>query len=179
MAHCYKDELIEKAKQLAENKATYTIPTAYWVGKGWIEEKGYFTEDGVYRFAYTQNELFETYDEIDEQVLEECIYCVDGGDDVDDESETTEHPVYVYVSQFEHGDEFEGDVIVDAYATNQEAQERLKNDYKQVKEMFLNCYDEYDLHERFGNDSIILYSKAMDDYWEGSVHERVITIHKS
>ena len=45
--------------------------------------------------------------------------------------------------------------------------------------MFLNHYNEYDLYERFSDDSITLYTSAMDDYWEGSIHERVITIHKS
>lgn len=86
MAHCYKDELIEKAKELGAVSATYTNDSAYWQGDGWADESGYFTEDGVCRFADTPMEIFETYDEIDEQVLEECVYCVDDDDDVDDES---------------------------------------------------------------------------------------------
>lgn len=77
MAHCYKDELIEKAKELGVVNATYTDDCAYWQGDGWAEESGYFTEDGVCRFADTPMEIFETYDEIDEQILENCICCVD------------------------------------------------------------------------------------------------------
>jgi hypothetical protein len=46
---------------------------AYWNGDGWASVCGYFTEKGVVRFAGTPMETIETYDEIDDYILQVCI----------------------------------------------------------------------------------------------------------
>jgi len=65
-------ELIERAKKLVGKK--YYIPTAGWQGDHWSEEGGEFVEDGVIRFqGEPMMEIKETWEEIDDDILEECI----------------------------------------------------------------------------------------------------------
>jgi len=66
-------ELIEKGKQLGKVGAEYLIEQAAWNGYDWESEGGYFTEKGVCRFANTFMEILDTWDEIDDDILEECI----------------------------------------------------------------------------------------------------------
>ncbi len=66
-------ELIEKGKELGKNCTDYYIEQATWSGYDWNSESGYFTEKGVCRFANTFMEITETWDEIDDDILEDCI----------------------------------------------------------------------------------------------------------
>jgi hypothetical protein len=69
----------EEIKNL--NGKEYEIEQTTWNGNGWDNESGYFTEKGVVRFAGTPMELFESYKEIDEDILEACIECIVDVDD--------------------------------------------------------------------------------------------------
>ena len=73
-------ELIERAKKLVGKE--YYIEQAGWQGDHWSDEGGEFVEDGVIRFQGTPMEIKETWDEIDDDILQDCI------DDVEDDNET-------------------------------------------------------------------------------------------
>lgn len=68
-----KDELIGKAKKIAKNDTKYYIAEAFWNGYHYFSEEGHFTENGIVRFEDTPMEFVDTYEEIDEDVLRECI----------------------------------------------------------------------------------------------------------
>lgn len=68
-----REELVAKAKEFAKDGIDYCDEQATWNGDGWDDEYGYFKEDGVVRFAGTPMEIFETYDEIDDDILYGCI----------------------------------------------------------------------------------------------------------
>ena len=76
-----KEELVAKAKEFAEDGIDYCIEETAWNGDGWDDEYGYFKEDGVVRFAGTHMEIFETYEEIDDDILADCIACANVDDD--------------------------------------------------------------------------------------------------
>lgn len=67
MAKISKEEIAELVGK------EYYIEEATWNGDGWNDEGGYFTEEGVVRFAGTFMEVLDTYEEIDEDILEDCI----------------------------------------------------------------------------------------------------------
>lgn len=76
-----KEELVAKAKKFAKNGIDYCNEQATWNGEGWNDEYGYFKEDGVVRFADTHMEIFETYEEIDDDILADCIACANVDND--------------------------------------------------------------------------------------------------
>lgn len=63
--------------KLGENETSYEIEEATWNGYGWNSEKGYFTINGIVRFADTPMEIFESYDDIDTDILADCIEFAD------------------------------------------------------------------------------------------------------
>lgn len=72
----------EEIKNL--NGKEYEIEQSTWNGDGWDYESGYFTEKGVVRFAGSPMEITETYDEIDDDILQDCIDNI-----VDDDEDET------------------------------------------------------------------------------------------
>ena len=76
-----KEELVAKAKEFAKDGIDYCDAQANWNGDEWDMEYGYFKEDGVVRFAGTPMEIFETYEEIDDDILADCIACANVDDD--------------------------------------------------------------------------------------------------
>ena len=82
-----KEKLIKKIKEAyAENGAdlNYCIEEGAWNGSYWYDERGYFTEDGVVRFDDNPSmTIFESYDEIDLDILQECFDAVITEDEPD------------------------------------------------------------------------------------------------
>lgn len=55
------------------NGKEYDIEQTVWNGSYWERENGYFTDKGIVRFVGTPMELFESYEEIDNDILEACV----------------------------------------------------------------------------------------------------------
>lgn len=90
----------EEIKNL--NGKDYEIEQAVWNGNGWNSESGYFTDNGVVRFAETNMEIFETYDEIDDDILQDCIDNIVDDDECKDEDEALKD-VDEFIKALENG----------------------------------------------------------------------------
>lgn len=90
----------EEIKNL--NGKDYEIEQAGWNGNGWNSESGYFTDNGVVRFAGTNMEIFETYDEIDDDILQDCIDNIVDDDECEDEDEALKD-VDEFIKNLENG----------------------------------------------------------------------------
>lgn len=67
---------IKKAVEAAGGRLEYCIEDAVWDGYHYLSEYGSFTKDGVLRFEGDSiMEIFETYDEIDLDILKDCFDC--------------------------------------------------------------------------------------------------------
>ena len=80
--------------------------------------------------------------------------------------------IYIYISEWDNGNEFEGDVAVKAFGTKEEAQAQLKADYEQARESFDKVgYDEKEINTEIDEDGlrIMIDANQFDDYWEGKM----------
>ena len=80
---------IKKAVEAAGGRLEYCIEDAVWDGYHYSSEYGSFTKDGVLRFEGDSiMEIFETYDEIDLDILKYCFDCVGEDDEPEEDGET-------------------------------------------------------------------------------------------
>lgn len=86
-----KEALVKEIKEAVEANGKnlyYYIDQASWNGYDWEHESGYFTEKGVVRFDDNPlMTIFESYDEIDLDILQECFDAVVPDESDDDEPE--------------------------------------------------------------------------------------------
>lgn len=88
--------------------------------------------------------------------------------------------VYNYISEWGNGDKFEGSVIAQAYGSKEEAQARLKADFKQAQTSFKNAgYDDDEINVEYDDDDtrIMLDSYEFADWWEGTILEQEVTFN--
>ena len=75
--------------------------------------------------------------------------------------------IYIYISEWDNGNEFEGDVAV-------------KADYEQARESFDKVgYDEKEINTEIDEDGlrIMIDANQFDDYWEGKIQVEEVTFN--
>ena len=82
--------------------------------------------------------------------------------------------VFVYESVWENGAEIEGGVSVRLFTTKEKAIEAMKSDVEEIRDTFLDNYDEEDLRISETDTYIEIYVDGYDDCWTGNVYEKEI-----
>ena len=88
--------------------------------------------------------------------------------------------IYIYISEWDNGNEFEGDVAVKAFSSKEEAQAQLKADYEEARKSFNEVgYDEEEINTETDEDGlrIMIDANQFDDYWEGKIQVEEVTFN--
>ena len=82
--------------------------------------------------------------------------------------------VFVYVSHWHDGVEFEGGIFGKAFATREEAESQLAADKAQAIEMINDAYDGYYDEDKDGYSIVGDSDEFQNDWWEGEITENEI-----
>ena len=88
--------------------------------------------------------------------------------------------IYIYISEWDNGNEFEGDVAVKAFGSKEEAQAQLQADYEEARESFDKVgYDEKEINTEIDEDGlrIMIDANQFYDYWEGKIQVEEVTFN--
>ena len=88
--------------------------------------------------------------------------------------------IYNYISELGNGIKFEGDVVVKAFGSKEEAQAQLNTDYEQARKGFNKAgYDEEEINTEVNEDGlrIMIDANQFDDYWQGKIQVEEITFN--
>ena len=88
--------------------------------------------------------------------------------------------IYIYISEWDNGNEFEGDVAVKAFGSEEEARAQLQADYEQARKRFDEVgYDEKEINTDIDDDGlrIMIDANQFDDYWEGKIQVEEVTFN--
>lgn len=80
--------------------------------------------------------------------------------------------MFVYLSVWEEGHEFEADSVAVAFGTEEEALKRLKADKKEALEMFNENYDKDDISINECQYRIEINANYYSDCWTGEIHKQ-------